>query len=67
MSATWTSPSYIDPGQTFSTNCTPSVPAAALNFDGADDKVIVTNSGVNLANKFVHSGNVAETELHKYL
>ena len=39
-----------DAGATYSLTCPLSTPAAALNFDGVDDKIIVPNSGVNLAN-----------------
>lgn len=40
-----------DAGATYNTNCSaPPTPAASLNFDGADDKVIVTN-GVDLSNQ----------------
>ncbi|MBL0095100.1 MAG: hypothetical protein IPP46_00460 [Bacteroidetes bacterium] len=39
-----------DAGATYSTICPIPNPASALNFDGADDKVVVTNS-VDLSNK----------------
>src|SRR4030095_16797367 len=45
-SVNWVAPGGVVTG----TACSSPTPAAALNFDGTDDKIVVTNSGAGLAN-----------------